>query len=127
MAITVGKLGNILFQPGCYCYVGSALNGLKARVARHLRHEKKTWWHIDYLLKRADVVEIVWGLSSDRLECRIAEALRSQGVESIPGFGASDCRCISHLFYQGDQGALRRQVLNAFSATGLTPHANPCQ
>ena len=120
MDIVVGKLGNILFQPGCYCYMGSALNGLKGRLARHLRHEKKMWWHIDYLLKRADVVEVVWALSSVRLECRIAGALRSQGVESIPSFGASDCRCISHLFYQGDQGALRRHVLKAFLTVGLT-------
>ena len=127
MAITVGKLGNILFQPGWYCYIGSALNGLKGRLARHLRRDKKTWWHIDYLLKRADVMEVVWALSSDRLECRIAGALRSQGVESIPGFGASDCRCTSHLFYQRDQGALRRHVLNAFLTVGLTPYANPCQ
>ena len=128
MDIAVGKLGSILFEPGCYCYVGSARNGLKARVARHLRHEeKKTWWHIDYLLKRAAVVEVVWALSSDRLECRIAEALWSQGIESIPSFGASDCRCSSHLFCQSDQGAFRRHVLKAFSAVGLTPHANPCQ
>ena len=127
MDIAVGKLGSILFEPGCYCYVGSALNGLRGRVARHLRHDKKKWWHIDYLLKRAAVVEVVWALSSDRLECRIAEALRSQGIESIPSFGASDCRCSSHLFYQHDQRELRRHVLNAFSAVGLTPHTNPCQ
>ena len=125
--IAVGKLGSILFEPGCYCYIGSALNGLRARVARHLRHDKKTWWHIDYLLKRADVSEVVWALSSSRLECSIAGALRCQGVESIPSFGASDCRCISHLFYQGDQAALRRHVLKAFHAVGLTPQTNPCQ
>ena len=118
--ITVGKLGSILFEAGCYCYVGSALNGLRGRVARHLRHDKKTWWHIDYLVKRADVTEVVWALSSDRLECRIAGSLRCQGVESISGFGASDCRCSSHLFYERDQGALRGQVLNAFLTVGLT-------
>ena len=127
MDIDVGKIGSVLFQPGWYCYVGSALNGLRGRVARHLRRDKKTWWHIDYLLKRADVVEVVWALSSDRLECRIAGALRGQSIESIPGFGASDCRCSSHLFYQPDQRTLRRHVLNAFSTVGLTPHTNPCQ
>ena len=122
MDIAVGKLGSILFEPGSYCYIGSALNGLRARVARHLRRDKKTWWHIDYLLKRADVTEVGWALSSDRLECRIAGSLRCQGVESISGFGASDCRCSSHLFYQG---ALRRHVLNAFLTVGLTPTPTP--
>ena len=128
MDIAVGKLGSILFEPGCYCYVGSALNGLRGRVARHLRHEeKKTWWHIDYLLQHADVVEVVWALSSSRVECRMAGALLRHGLQYVPGFGASDCRCSSHLFYQHDQRELRRHVLNAFSAVGLTPHTNPCQ
>ena len=125
--IAVGKLGSILFEPGYYCYVGSALNGLRGRVARHLRHDKKTWWHIDYLVKRADVVEVVWALSSSRVECRVAGSLLRRGLQSVPGFGASDCRCSSHLFYQPNQRGLRHHVLNAFSAVGLTPHANPYQ
>ena len=33
------------------------MGGLDARVARHLRAEKKLHWHIDYLLERASVTE----------------------------------------------------------------------
>ena len=51
LEIPVGKLGNISFQKGHYVYVGSALNGLDARIKRHLRKHKKIHWHIDYLLK----------------------------------------------------------------------------
>jgi Uri superfamily endonuclease len=35
--ITVGRLGILLFLKGVYAYVGSALNGIEARVKRHLR------------------------------------------------------------------------------------------
>ena len=55
--IEVGRLGTFLFCRGEYAYVGSAMGGLDARVARHLRAEKKLHWHIDYLLERASVTE----------------------------------------------------------------------
>jgi Uri superfamily endonuclease len=45
--ISVGKLGNISFPYGYYAYVGSVLNGLEARIARHLKEEKLFHWHID--------------------------------------------------------------------------------
>jgi len=39
----IGKLGALDVQPGFYVYVGSARGpgGLKARIARHTRSEKK--------------------------------------------------------------------------------------
>ncbi|MFP4052091.1 MAG: GIY-YIG nuclease family protein, partial [Thermoplasmata archaeon] len=49
--IEVGAIGNIDFDKGYYVYVGSAQNGLEARIERHLSDEKKIHWHIDYLLK----------------------------------------------------------------------------
>jgi len=37
MQIEVGALGTLFFRAGHYLYVGSALGGLGARLARHLR------------------------------------------------------------------------------------------
>ena len=48
--IQVGRLGMLAFAKGYYAYVGSALGGLEQRIDRHLRTEKKLFWHIDYLL-----------------------------------------------------------------------------
>jgi len=49
--------GQIPFPAGWYVYTGSARNGLAQRVGRHLRHNKRKHWHIDYLLAVADRVE----------------------------------------------------------------------
>jgi Uri superfamily endonuclease len=104
-SIRVGKLGRAFFPAGVYFYTGSAMNGLRARLARHLRKSKKRHWHIDYLLGApgARVQEVVTRASSNREECghnqRIA---RLPGAKIIlPGFGSSDCRagCPSHLIY----------------------------
>ena len=113
--ITVGKLGTFDFPVGYYLYVGSALGpgGLRARLARHRRGSKsslqsrssrtgkKLHWHIDYLLQRAQLIE-VWSVASEeRLECRWGEvASRLAGAQvPVQGFGSSDCRCPAHLIY----------------------------
>jgi Uri superfamily endonuclease len=96
--IQIGKLGKIHFKKGFYVYVGSALNGLKQRINRHIRKNKKKHWHIDYFLDFAEVVEILFKESETKIECNIAKTLEKKLV-SIPDFGCSDCRCKSHLFY----------------------------
>jgi len=45
----VGALGVMEFPRGFYAYCGSAMGGLRARINRHLRSEKKARWHVDYL------------------------------------------------------------------------------
>ncbi|MFA4835487.1 MAG: GIY-YIG nuclease family protein [Dehalococcoidia bacterium] len=103
--ITVGKLGIFSFPPGYYLYAGSALGGLTSRINRHLRCDKKLHWHIDYLLAHSAVIE-VWCVSlEDRLECLFAEAALLLPKVQVPvkGFGSSDCRCPSHLFYQPER------------------------
>jgi Uri superfamily endonuclease len=100
--IVVGALGPLEFDAGYYLYVGSALNGLAGRLRRHCRVDsKKLRWHIDYLRARATLVEVWWTVSAERLECEWAVAVRGlPGVtEPVAGFGASDCRCSSHLFH----------------------------
>ena len=120
--VHVGRLGPVEFRPGWYAYVGSALSGVAARVGRHLRHSKKLHWHVDYLLERSRLSDVTWGLSQKRLECRIADGLRRQGLGSVRGFGASDCRCPSHLFYSPSRKTLRAEVARVFSSVGLTPN-----
>jgi Uri superfamily endonuclease len=58
--IDVGSLGSILFPRGSYLYIGSAINGIEGRVTRHLRKTKKIHWHIDYLLKKAEITNLYY-------------------------------------------------------------------
>lgn len=97
--IKIGKLGNIYFPDGYYVYVGSAMNGIERRIERHIKKDKKMRWHIDYLLKNADLMEIFYKESEIREECYIAEKFLLSDFSFIKKFGASDCRCKSHLFY----------------------------
>ena len=102
-AIPVGRLGAIQFPTGYYIYAGSAFGpgGLKSRVGRHLKRSKKCRWHIDYLRRFAEVKEIWYTFHPEKVECRWSEIFQTmRGVRIIcPGFGSSDCRCESHLFF----------------------------
>jgi Uri superfamily endonuclease len=95
----IGALGKVTFPAGLYAYVGSAQNNLELRVARHLRKEKKTFWHIDYLLNdeaaKINGVFFKEGLKTE--ECNVASLLAKRS-EPIYEFGSSDCNCKSHLF-----------------------------
>lgn len=100
-AIRVGSLGILSFQEGSYLYVGSALGGWRARLARHLRQEKRLHWHIDYLLQAGQIRQIWVHVGPERRECQWAETLgRMAGICPFwAPFGASDCACRTHLFY----------------------------
>ncbi len=101
--LTVGKLGAIFFKPGFYAYVGSALGpgGLRARLRRHLKAQKKYHWHIDYLRRRARIVGLWAAAGTHRLEhrwaCRLIASRPHAAV--VDGFGSSDCSCKSHLVH----------------------------
>ena len=103
--IRVGKLGVALFPKGTYIYTGSAMNGLAARLKRHLTRRKKLHWHIDHLLKlpEARVDNVIVYPPAPNQECR-----QNQRIAALPGatvilkrFGASDCQsgCESHLIF----------------------------
>jgi len=96
--IQIGKFDKIFFKKGFYIYVGSALNGLDQRIKRHLKKDKKMHWHIDYLLKDSEIVKILYRKNNYKEECKIAKNF-IQKLENIAGFGCSDCKCKSHLFY----------------------------
>ncbi len=111
--INVGKIGIIEFKSGFYIYVGSALNSLDARLKRHTRKEKRIFWHIDYLLKNAKIIDIIYAKTTERIECKIAELLFNN-LKPIPNFGSSDCKCKSHLFYSDDLEKIINTAINAF-------------
>jgi len=100
--IVIGSLGKIFFRAGFYAYVGSGMSGLEARVRRHLRKKKKRFWHIDYLLEKARVADVIMIESKNKLECEIARRFSTHLI-SIKKFGSSDCKCNSHLFYLGSK------------------------
>lgn len=98
--IQIGVLGRIYFEKGFYLYTGSAMNGLKSRLERHLRKEKKFHWHIDYLLSKGHIEEIFYSEAKNKnMECINAEKLENMGGTPVKGFGCSDCNCKSHLCY----------------------------
>ena len=107
--LNIGKLGKQRFPSGYYSYTGSALGkgatNFKHRIARHLRKEKRMFWHIDYLLADKNVsVEAVIVVETDKkMECNLNSYLKRIKGAKVPvnGFGASDCKkkCGSHLLY----------------------------
>lgn len=99
--IKPGKLPEADYEKGTYLYVGRAHTGLQARIKRHIRSQKKLFWHVDYLLQKAKIVDI-WTRQNFFAECSTADEIRhfrTPAPKAIQGFGSSDCRCRSHLFY----------------------------
>ncbi len=95
----VGGTGDQSFPAGNYVYVGSALGGLWQRVGRHMRQDRRTRWHIDYLLDHMALQEIWYAVGDERRECSWARALAAApGAEPWGRLGASDCRCATHVF-----------------------------
>jgi len=101
--IRIGRLGVLGLRRGFYIYVGSALGpgGLRARVAHHKKVSRRPHWHIDYLRPhtRLDRVWSFYGRA--RREHRWARLIRALKGASVPmpGFGSSDCCCVTHLFF----------------------------
>ncbi|MDZ7712339.1 MAG: GIY-YIG nuclease family protein [Rhodovibrio sp.] len=104
LALAVPKPGARL-EPGVYLYFGSANGpgGLRARVARHLRADKRARWHVDQLTVAAGprARALAWPGGG---ECAWREAVQAAGASvPVPRFGASDCRrCPAHLLRLDD-------------------------
>ncbi len=97
--IQVGQKGSFIFPKGYYIYTGSAKKGLKGRVLRHFKKNKKKFWHIDYLLPYADIQDVI--MHAKKTECywnnRLIDLEGSEVL--VDGFGSSDCKCKTHLLY----------------------------
>jgi Uri superfamily endonuclease len=101
--IQIGRRGSLKIKPGFYIYIGSAFGpgGIHARTAHHKKRQKNQHWHIDYLSKHTKLREIWFSIAPARQEHAWANIFRQDPDVVIPmaGFGASDCKCITHLFY----------------------------
>ena len=91
---------NHVLAPGFYVYSGSAYGpgGIRARLRRHFRRDKKLHWHVDRLTTIADAIHAIAVASGS--ECELVSRLTSSGSFLFPleGFGSSDCTiCRSHL------------------------------
>jgi Uri superfamily endonuclease len=79
------------------------MGGFKSRLSYHLRDNKKPHWHIDYLLEKGSLNEIIlYDTRNRKVECAMAQTL-SHVFDSVLGFGSSDCKCYSHLFFAADR------------------------
>lgn len=114
--IKIGKrLGKINFDKGYYVYVGSAMNSLETRLKRHLNDEKKLHWHVDYLLKKAEVTDVIYNESTRKIECELSQYIQTE-TDGIKDFGCSDCNCESHLYYFKNRNEAIECVKNAYTS-----------
>lgn len=99
--IKIGTHGEINFKKGYYVYVGSALGSLFKRIKRHLSSDKKLHWHVDYLTldENVKIEDVIYTYTTQKIECDISYNINEVAHEYIKGFGCSDCKCISHLYY----------------------------
>ncbi|MCJ7557740.1 MAG: GIY-YIG nuclease family protein [Gammaproteobacteria bacterium] len=102
-SVHAGALGERLLEAGVYLYVGSAFGpgGIKARLSRHLLGAQTLRWHVDYLRAHMLPVAAWYQPQTEPMEHLWAQVLGAgRGITvAWPGFGASDCRCNTHLFY----------------------------
>ena len=118
-SILIGRrLGEINFKKGYYVYVGSAMNSLKARINRHLSDEKRLHWHIDYLLKNAEITDVIYNESTRKIECELSQYL-AEKTTGIKGFGCSDCNCESHLYHFKNRKEAIESVENAYDSIAM--------
>ena len=133
VTLTIGKLGKQRFPMGYYTYTGSALgkgaSSLKHRIARHLRKEKRRFWHIDYLLadENVSIEAVIVAETNENMECKTNQHIKTiMGAKvQVKGFGASDCRknCESHLLYfpeiENADFLVQKLVRHLQSASGI--------
>ncbi len=105
--VRVGKCGPLSVKAGFYIYVGSAFGpgGLSARIAHHRRRSHRPHWHIDYLTPYLCLRQLWYTYDPLQREHEWAECFsKSRGASApLAGFGSSDCRCRSHLFFFNSQ------------------------
>ncbi|MEE4113311.1 MAG: GIY-YIG nuclease family protein [Desulfobacteraceae bacterium] len=99
----VGKLGPVFLSSGYWIYVGSAFGpgGLRSRLSHHLKPSRRPHWHLDYIKSDLRPVEIWTTTDPLNREHDWATLLSAGNGASRPiaGFGATDCRCRSHLIH----------------------------
>lgn len=126
--VDVGRLGPLELLPGYYIYVGSAFGpgGLRARLSRHWAGASRRYWHIDYLRAVSKPVSAWFQVQRESREHEWAAALaRGRSLDAVPGFGCSDCRCVSHLYHSAAApsfAAFRRRLGRSAEGDGSLQH-----
>lgn len=92
------KAREFCLKKGYYIYVGSAMNSLEKRVARHFKKEKRLHWHIDFLLQKAQLLSAYLIPSRERIE-EILSQIVGEIFQGVEGFGASDLSVKTNLYY----------------------------
>ena len=86
--------------------------------------EKKTHWHIDYLLDlpETDIFHILIIRSAEKLEPVLARHLEAAPETSVPAtrLGAQDTKNSTHLLYCTDAGPLLARLLRELPDMGVT-------
>ena len=127
---SIGKRMPVVVDRGLYLYTGSASGrgstSLEGRIGRHLRREKKEFWHVDRILacRSAHVVSVVYAATNSEAECRVNTALLKHTNIRAPlkGLGSSDCRCEAHFLEAGGSlRSLRHEVRACYTALGFRP------
>ncbi|GAD52143.1 endonuclease III [Halarchaeum acidiphilum MH1-52-1] len=113
--VTFGAAGERRLDPGWYAYTGSAFGpGGLSRVERHRRvaageHDVRHW-HVDSLTGHPETrLDAVYVTENRDHECAIARAL-NDAAEPIPGLGASDCDCETHVAYAPERETVAATV-----------------
>jgi Uri superfamily endonuclease len=121
-SVKIGRLGRLAVRRGFYVYIGSAFGpgGLRGRVGRHRKPSSNLHWHIDYLKAAIPLREVWCSYDANPREHQWAALLLNTAGAQIPlpGFGASDCRCPTHLVYFTGRPSLeefQQQLDNAIS------------
>lgn len=103
-SIQIGKFGVLDIKPGFYVYIGSAFGpgGVKARLNHHFKITSRPHWYIDYLRKHVSIKKVWITYDGKRRERCWSKGFETLTHTEIPimGFGASDHRGGSHLFFQ---------------------------
>ncbi len=110
LALDLRGVGTAILAPGSYAYCGSARGsgGIRARVARHLRADKRPHWHVDRLTAAGRVTAVA--VAPGGSECALFAAVSALPGACVPapGFGSSDCRtCAAHLVRVDDETLAR--------------------
>ncbi len=109
--LSIGKIGTLELKPGFYIYVGSAFGpgGLRARISHHCRKAARPHWHIDHMASALALKEIWYTCDPIHREHQWATMIANIRGGSLPlaGFGSSDCRCKSHLFFRNARPSIK--------------------
>lgn len=109
--VEFGAQGARDLDAGWYAYTGSAFGaGGLGRVERHRElaagERDARHWHVDYLLGHPAVtIDAAHVTENEDVECETAQIL-AETVEPVPGLGASDCACETHLAYASKRESL---------------------